>query len=365
LARDRLADAVTTTPHQARGEHLWVVTSGPAGERVPRGTPEGLPFEPDLALVARDGRARQSEVEVCGRIFFVRTVRRGDEVLQAIMDQTAAEEASGRLALSLLAAGGVGVVLAAAVAAVLARRTLEPVSEALRMQRRFVSDASHELRTPLTLLSTRVQVLARRLQRGPEVPADVREDLAGVLEDTAALTGILDDLLLAAAPAGAASRARCDVRDLVGSVTAAAAASARDRGVSLRTGRLEEAVVDGSPVALRRAVTSLVDNALDHAGSQVTVEVRAGRRHVDVRVTDDGPGVPPEVARRMFERFSSSRAGSAAGADGRRHYGLGLALVADVAAAHHGSVTVSPAAEGPGTVLVLTLPRVAGLTTGK
>ena len=66
------------------------------------------------------------------------------------------------------------------------------------MQRRFVADASHELRTPLTLLSTRAQLLARRLRRRPEVTDQVVADVEGVVADTRMLTEILDDLLVAA-----------------------------------------------------------------------------------------------------------------------------------------------------------------------
>ena len=87
--------------------------------------------------------------------------------------------------------------LAALVAACLARRAMTPLAESLAMQRRFVADASHELRTPLTLLSTRLQLVARRA-RQPGQPAQAGDDLDGVLADTGRLTDILDDLLIAA-----------------------------------------------------------------------------------------------------------------------------------------------------------------------
>jgi signal transduction histidine kinase len=110
--------------------------------------------------------------------------------------------------------------------------------------------------------------------------------------------------------------------------------------------------VHGSETALRRAVTALVDNALDHARGAVTVQVGPVGHRVQVRVTDDGPGVPPELGDRIFERFASSRPATE---PGRRHYGLGLALVADVAHAHRGEVRVEPGPDG-GSSFVLSVP---------
>jgi signal transduction histidine kinase len=73
-------------------------------------------------------------------------------------------------------------------------------------------------------------------------------------------------------------------------------------------------------------------------------------------VSDDGPGIPEDIAPRLFDRFSGLRT-EAATADGRRHYGLGLALVADVAANHHGQVAVADRRDGAGgAVFTLTLP---------
>jgi two-component system, OmpR family, sensor kinase len=112
------------------------------------------------------------------------------------------------------------------------------------------------------------------------------------------------------------------------------------------------AVVRGSKSSLRRAVLALVDNAIDHAAAVVSVDVRADRGTCRIAVSDDGPGIDENVLPRMFERFASAREPSSS----RRHYGLGLALVADVAAAHGGKVTAGRRADGPGAVLTLTLP---------
>ena len=296
--------------------------------------PAGMPVQPDLDRVVADGRARQREVDAGNKDLFVRTELRGDGVVQVALDRTKAEASSGRLVTALLVAGLIGVLLAAGLAALLARRAMEPLEEALALQRRFVADASHELRTPLTLLSTRVQMLSRRIRRGEAEPVAVERDLDGVLADTRALAEIMDDLLLAA-DGGARHPA-----------------DAERRGVSLGLDVGAPAHVLGSETALRRAVTALVDNALDHARGAVTVQVGLVGHRAQVRVTDDGPGVPPELGDRVFERFASSRPTPEAG---RRHYGLGLALVADVAHAHRGEVRVEPGPDG-GSRFVLSVP---------
>ncbi|MGB8995794.1 MAG: sensor histidine kinase, partial [Pseudonocardiaceae bacterium] len=108
----------------------------------------------------------------------------------------------------------------------------------------------------------------------------------------------------------------------------------------------------GSPVALRRAVTALVDNAVRHAAHEVTVAVQARNGHVLVDVCDDGPGIDPELAPRLFERFVSGRPGPS---QTRRRYGLGLALVSEIAAAHGGRVELLNRSE-PGAALRIQLP---------
>jgi signal transduction histidine kinase len=218
------------------------------------------------------------------------------------------------------------------------------------MQRRFVADASHELRTPLTLLSTRVQLLARQLRRGT---APAEDEIAGVLSDTRRLGDILEDLLAAADTRRSVAHDEVDLGAVVADAVAAASATAQERGKELSMTGATSAVVRGSESSLRRAVIGLVDNALDHASTAVSVDVSVDRGSCRVAVTDDGPGIDDDVLPRIFQRFASAREGHSE----RRHYGLGLALVADVAAAHGGKVEAGRPATGSGAVLTLSVPR--------
>jgi len=114
------------------------------------------------------------------------------------------------------------------------------------------------------------------------------------------------------------------------------------------------ATVVASVAALRRAIVALVDNAMDHAVHRVEVRVDRSGRHVRLSVGDDGPGLSPDLIPHIFERFASSRAPGEHGAT-RRHYGLGLALVSEVAHAHGGRVTAANNTEGPGAAIALEL----------
>ncbi|MGZ4436840.1 MAG: sensor histidine kinase [Nocardioidaceae bacterium] len=333
---------------------VLVAVVTPVGRSVSPGMPAGLPDQKMLAAVARDHRARQAELTLHGRDYLVRTAAVGDRVTQAILDRRQSEEERERVLTSILLAGGVGVVLAGLLAAWLARRAVRPLAETVALQRRFVADASHELRTPLTLLSTRVQLAARRARARGTGTAD----LDGILGDTRVLTDVLDDLLVAADTRAGTPREPLDLGVLVRECAAAAEASAQQAGLRLDVLMPAGPVtVEGVPAALRRAVTALVDNAVGHAQTAVRVEVEASGREATVRVVDDGPGISPEVAPRMFERFTSARGESAAPASGRRHYGIGLALVADVASAHDGHVTGGARPDGArGAALTLVLP---------
>jgi two-component system OmpR family sensor kinase len=255
--------------------------------------------------------------------------------------------------------------MAAAAGTWLGRRALRPLSAALALQRRFVADAGHELRTPLTLLGTRAQLLRRRLRRGAigvptgdgTGPGDARTeallaDTDGIVRDTGRLTEILEDLLLAADPLAERPREPVDLVGLGNAAVDAAAAAAVEHGVAL-TGPWPAGpvVVSGSPVALRRALTALLDNALRHAVGAVQVSVGAAGREALVDVIDDGPGIDPSSAGRIFDRFATAPAP----APGPRRYGLGLALVAEIAAAHGGRVELLTRG-GPGSTIRLAIP---------
>ncbi|MGH3397630.1 MAG: sensor histidine kinase, partial [Streptosporangiaceae bacterium] len=114
-------------------------------------------------------------------------------------------------------------------------------------------------------------------------------------------------------------------------------------------------VVAGDPDALRRLLVNLLDNAVRHAASQVSVSVRGDDDWAVLTVSDDGPGIPAADAERAFGRFS--RLDNARSRTGEEGAGLGLAIVRSTAEAHGGSVTLSNA--DPGLRAVVRLPLTA------
>lgn len=224
---------------------------------------------------------------------------------------------------------------------------LARLDAAIGRERAFAADASHELRTPLAILTAEVELVRDR------VDDTSRSALGTALDEAARLSGLVDDLLvLARTDAGHLDDHRpIDLDELVDGVTGRFATLATRRGVQLTS--TGAAVVRGDVSGLERAVGNLVDNALRHTpeGGLVSVEIRPTEPvGADVVVSDTGPGVPPGRLHSLFDRFSR--------VDSARHEpggaGLGLAIVAAVAAAHCGTVTaVNRVGGGLSVVLAL------------
>ena len=359
-----LADDVDDPPLDT-----WLVIRGPLGRDSTRGLPAGADDAGAFATVEAGGPPTTTHRRAGGVDYRVTTLRRTDGfVVQAVLDLSPRQADRRRILAAMLTAGAAGLLLAAAAGTWLSRRALQPLSAALALQRRFVADAGHELRTPLTLLGTRAQLLRRHLQqvrdgRWPQSWSDdawtttaiaghALDEVDGVVADTVHLAAILEDLLLAADPLAARAQRVVDLTALCHDVVRSAGAVAQERGLVLRGPAATDGPVEvaGSAVALHRAMTALVDNALRHAHSTVVVTADRRREQAVVAVSDDGPGVDPQLRPRLFDRFAT---GVPDLEQGRRRYGLGLALVAEIAAAHGGGVAAS---EPPGTTLRISLP---------
>lgn len=276
----------------------------------------------------------------------------------------------------LVVLGVAGVVFAGLVTVVIARRAVRPLGEALRLQRQFVADASHELRTPLAVLDVRLQALQRKIAGGAATADEtVTADLARLRDDSRALIDIVGDLLEAAGgdPAeGATSAGSAALDDVVAEVLRSMSVLAEERTVALDHKGTASVRVAVPPASLRRAVLALVDNALGHApgGSTIAVSTRVEGDSVVLAVTDHGPGITGIDPTRVFDRFARSEPPSAAspsvrsaptsgepsrGPSGRPSFGIGLALVREIAVRHGGSVRVASSSTA-GTTIELALP---------
>ncbi len=317
--------------------------------------PAGLPDQVAMNRVEFSQSDERKSIAVGGHSYEVLTTIRGDKVVQAAVDTHEGRESLNRLAWSMVVAGTMAALLAALASVWMAGRAMRPLADSLSLQRRFVADASHELRTPLTLLSTRAQLLRRKLViPGADFSREaVSTEVSAIVEDSRLLTGILDDLLISADPRSAVAHTVVDLAEVSRNAVALAMPQAVQRSIQLvQPGIGVPVLVQGSPVALLRVFTALIANALDHARSEVSVAVRSKGTDGCIEVSDDGPGFMPGTESRVLERFSSSRPESVS-AGPPRHYGLGLALVAEIVALHNGKITLATAPNGGALIRIL------------
>ncbi|HEX6497485.1 MAG TPA: HAMP domain-containing sensor histidine kinase [Micromonosporaceae bacterium] len=335
-----------------------------------RGAPAAPPDPASLTAVAGGGAARTRVVTVGDLEWLVRTGGTGSgDVFQVALDLGDQEHERHRLYVALALGGALGVTLSLLAGALLARRAVAPLGTAMARQRRFVADASHELRTPLTQLHTRAQLLDRQVRgdtgaqprgddgvAGPAVLDRERlaSDVGALVRGTRQLGELVEDLLLAARyQAEPRQFDPVDLGTVAEQVVDAESVRAAERRLTLGVVPASDGpyLVRGAETALRRVLTSLVDNALGHTppGGEVRIELCRDGDLVACTVRDNGEGFDPVDAERIFERFARGRHG-----DGRR-FGLGLALVREVVEGHGGTVTAS-GATGRGAAFTVRLP---------
>ena len=226
---------------------------------------------------------------------------------------------------------------------------LSRLAEAQQRQRDLVSDTAHELRSPIASIRAQLEVALDH----PD-GLDWAETARDVHADTLRLARLAEDLLLLARLDG--QHLRRKPIDLAAVCEWAAARYATAR-VPVRAEAAGPCVVAGDQDALARLLVNLLDNAVRHAASQVCVSVRADGGWAVLAVTDDGPGIPPQDAERVFGRFArldDARARAGEDSAEQEGAGLGLAIVRSTAEAHGGSVSLGDAR--PGLRAVVRLP---------
>ena len=347
--RDASENKLHAKVAEAGGHH---VTLDGTDTVVLDGMPTNCPERHVRETAARlpDG---QSRVDICGNPFLAYVGEAADGTrVTAIMNFVEQQEETERLAQLSLAAGALGVLASAVLGWAFGRRAVRSLGEALASQRSFVSDASHELRTPLAIVLTRAQLLLR----APAADQAQRLELEQLAQDAKIAAEVVDDLLLTAEiQHRPLPRVPVDLNALAQEVRASFSTRAELAGVDLVVDARPNTsyVVKGTAGALRRAVSSLVDNALAHVhpGGQIVIALQSRSIEVGLAVIDDGEGLDPARARELIKRF---RRGSKKEA-GRVRLGLGLALVNEIVSAHGGTLTID-GAPGSGATFALLFP---------
>jgi two-component system sensor histidine kinase MprB len=217
------------------------------------------------------------------------------------------------------------------------------LDESARAQRQLIADASHELRTPVTSLRTNIELLLEHDHFSEEDRRRILADVVDQTEELSALVGDLIELGRGDLPIDSPEDVRLDhvVDESVG--------RAQRNFPQVRfDATLAPTLVEGMPDRLSRAVNNLLDNAARHSPEGGVVEVQADPE--GVRVRDHGAGVSEADLPYVFDRFYRGE-----GSRGRQGSGLGLSIVRQVADQHRGSVSVANAPDG-GAVFTLRLP---------
>ncbi|MBD3784747.1 MAG: HAMP domain-containing histidine kinase [Micrococcales bacterium] len=219
--------------------------------------------------------------------------------------------------------------------------------------RQFVADASHELRTPLATVRGYAELYRQGAVRDPEAVGSAMERIEA---ESGRMSALVEDLLMLARldEEPEVEHTDVDLTVLAADTVADARARAPERRISLVgfAGGVEPTVVRGSEPRLRQVVTNLVANALRHTPNGTPVEVAVGLQDGTpcLEVRDHGPGVPPDIATKVFERFY--RADPSRGRSSGGGTGLGLAIVAAIVAGHRGRVGVAETPGGGATFVV-------------
>jgi len=224
----------------------------------------------------------------------------------------------------------------------------ESVEREEALRRQLVRDVAHEVRTPLTILRGTTEGLVDGVLDPDE------ETLRSLHDEVLRLTRLVGDLETLAAADAASLRLEVrpvDLAEVAGAAVALARAAATDADLALETD-LRPASAEGDPERLRQIVLNLLSNALRHTppGGRIEVRTSLDGELAVLEVLDNGPGIAPEDLPHVFERFYRGK-----GAEESSGSGIGLAVAAELVAAHGGGIEARNREEG-GAVFTVRLP---------
>jgi len=197
----------------------------------------------------------------------------------------------------------------------------ERIARMLTAERRLAADASHQLRTPLTALSMRLEEIS-----ATDDLETVREEASIALTQVERLTDVVERLLTNARDPRTGSAVAFDLDEVVKQQIEEWMPAYRSAGRAIVCSGRSDMRAVGTPGAVAQVLASLIENSLMHGGGIVALHTRVTGNQAVIEVTDEGPGVPPDLGARIFERTIS----------GRNSTGIGLAVARDLAEADGG-----------------------------
>jgi heavy metal sensor kinase len=232
------------------------------------------------------------------------------------------------------------------------------IRESVERIHRFNSNAAHELSTPLNAIRNQLGVTLDRV-RDPDEYRHVLEDVSGQVEHLSRAVEAMLRLSRSEAGLDPARVERLELGPLVEEVVEFFAPVASERGIALACVAPEGLAVRGDRAWLQQAFSNLLDNAIKYGRSGDSIRIEAERRGAQalVSVSDTGPGIPATELATIFDRFQRADRDRS-----RPGFGLGLALVREIALAHGGRVEVA-SEEGKGSTFSVWLPLGSGGST--
>lgn len=264
-----------------------------------------------------------------------------------------AEQKALRRLLFILGVGGIaGLWLAGMGGWWLAGRALKPIQSSMDAQRKFVADASHELRTPLSLIRANAELMKRSPDRPPE-PESVND----IIQETDRLSYLVAQMLtLARADSTTAEfeKATVDMSRLTEDIARQMKLLAAQKQITVEAHTNGAATVTGDEQRLGELLLILLDNSIKYTDSGGRVDVTVGRMdgNVQVAVSDNGRGIPPESVPHVFDRFYRADKARSREMGGT---GLGLSIAKWIADGHNGRLAIQ-SAPGSGTTVTVELP---------
>ncbi len=210
---------------------------------------------------------------------------------------------------------------------------LDRIESSTKRMKRFVSDASHELRSPISSIRAELEVA----QLHPEA-TDMPSSLAAALVEAERMQRIVADLLTLAKIDENAIVPKMDSVDIDEIITAEVRRMRLYEGLSVDATHVGAARIKGDSDQIFRIVRNLLENAARHASSRIAIQLGVVGTNVVLRISDDGPGIPPDMRDKIFERFHRVEEDRSRASGGS---GLGLAIVASLVELHMGKIYVS------------------------
>lgn len=227
---------------------------------------------------------------------------------------------------------------------------LTRLNQAMQAQQAFIADAAHELRTPLTALKLQLQLTERANTEVQRAVGFVK--LHERLDRSIHLVKQL--LTLARSEAGGQSQyfVPVDLTTLTQEVANDFMSLAEAHGTDITLDAEPNAVVSGRQESLRLLINNLLDNAIRYSpkGSAVSILIKRDVGHVVISVTDNGSGIPEQERDRVLDRFYRREGTGVTGS------GIGLAIVRNIAVAHHATLALSDNSNPTGLIVTIKFP---------